>query len=85
MRGYVHSVHNVQSLHYLEKPNWLKLPNLGSYLFGGGERDRTVDLGVANAALSQLSYTPTVEHLDRSRQNAPESIRGRVLKGPTSR
>ena len=26
--------------------------------FGGPERDRTVDLRVANAALSQLSYKP---------------------------
>jgi len=26
--GYVHSVHNVQSVHYLDKSNWLKLPNL---------------------------------------------------------
>ncbi len=26
--------------------------------FGGGERDRTDDLLVANQALSQLSYTP---------------------------
>ena len=25
---------------------------------GGGERDRTADLYVANVALSQLSYTP---------------------------
>ena len=27
-------------------------------LFGGDEGDRTPDLSVANAALSQLSYTP---------------------------
>ena len=27
-------------------------------LFGGGEGDRTPDLSVANAALSQLSYAP---------------------------
>jgi hypothetical protein len=26
--------------------------------FGGREGDRTLDLGVANAALSQLSYSP---------------------------
>ena len=29
-----------------------------SYLFGGGERDRTDDLLLAKQALSQLSYTP---------------------------
>jgi hypothetical protein len=29
-----------------------------SMVFGGGERDRTDDLLVANQALSQLSYTP---------------------------
>ena len=28
------------------------------YVSGGGERDRTDDLLVANQALSQLSYTP---------------------------
>ena len=28
--------------------------------FGGGKRDRTDDLRVANASLSQLSYTPTI-------------------------
>ena len=30
----------------------------------GGERIRTVDLCVANAALYQLSYTPQVQSLD---------------------
>jgi hypothetical protein len=28
---------------------------------GGVEGDRTLDLGIANAALSQLSYHPTEE------------------------
>ena len=28
-------------------------------MFGGARRDRTVDLLVANEALSQLSYSPT--------------------------
>ena len=28
------------------------------YIFGGREGDRTPDLRIANAALSQLSYTP---------------------------
>jgi hypothetical protein len=27
---------------------------------GGDEGDRTPDLGIANAALSQLSYIPTI-------------------------
>ena len=32
------------------------------FLSGGGvEGDRTLDLGIANAALSQLSYHPTEE------------------------
>jgi hypothetical protein len=31
--------------------------------FGGDEGARTPDLGVANAALSQLSYIPTIECL----------------------
>lgn len=30
----------------------------GIDLFGGSEEDRTLDLGIANAALSQLSYRP---------------------------
>ena len=30
LRGCVHSVHNVHSVHYLDKFNWLQLPNLGS-------------------------------------------------------
>ncbi len=29
--------------------------------FGGAERDRTVDLCVANASLSQLSYSPMMQ------------------------
>ena len=29
-------------------------------IFGGAERDRTADLLVANEALSQLSYSPTL-------------------------
>jgi hypothetical protein len=29
-----------------------------NYLFGGAEGDRTPDLRIANAALSQLSYGP---------------------------
>jgi hypothetical protein len=28
--GEVHSVHNVHAVHYLDKSNWLELPNLGS-------------------------------------------------------
>lgn len=30
------------------------------HVFGGDEEDRTPDLGIANAALSQLSYTPNL-------------------------
>lgn len=33
--------------------------NIGGLVFGGDEGDRTPDLCIANAALSQLSYTPT--------------------------
>ena len=29
-----------------------------AFLYGGADRDRTDGLGVANAALSQLSYCP---------------------------
>jgi hypothetical protein len=53
-----------------EKPchNDMALQLLPTFLFkyfsGGGERDRTDDLLVANQALSQLSYTPdlTIEY-----------------------
>jgi hypothetical protein len=30
--------------------------------FGGGEEDRTPDLRIANATLSQLSYSPEKGH-----------------------
>ena len=30
---------------------------------GGDEEDRTPDLGIANAALSQLSYVPTINRM----------------------
>jgi hypothetical protein len=33
-------------------------------LFGGDERDRTAGLLLARQALSQLSYTPTIEALE---------------------
>jgi hypothetical protein len=33
---------------------------MGWRVFGGAERDRTAGLLVANEALSQLSYSPTV-------------------------
>ena len=36
---------------------WILLDLIG-WGAGGGERDRTADLYVANVALSQLSYTP---------------------------
>ncbi len=32
---------------------------------GGAEEDRTLDLRIANAALSQLSYGPTLEKTPR--------------------
>ena len=44
-----------------------KTPNLltGRAWNGGGgdEEDRTPDLGIANAALSQLSYVPTIKRM----------------------
>jgi len=42
-----------------------RLTNKGWALNGGGdEEDRTPDLRIANATLSQLSYVPTVHHRD---------------------
>ena len=47
----------------LENQGIIKNPrmdeNIGGLVFGGDEGDRTPDLCIANAALSQLSYTPT--------------------------
>ena len=43
---------------------------------GGGERDRTDDLLVANQALSQLSYTPRLAPLN------PEPPRPKFNGGP---
>ena len=36
-------------------------PGFSEINFGGDEGARTPDLGIANAALSQLSYIPTIE------------------------
>ena len=38
---------------------WTSLDFFG-YVYGGDEEDRTPDLRIANATLSQLSYVPTV-------------------------
>ena len=37
-----------------------RLRTVGFLKDGGDEEDRTPDLGIANAALSQLSYVPTI-------------------------
>ena len=48
------------------KPPFLKIGNRGSCESDGGdEGDRTPDLSVANAALSQLSYTPIAGWLSK--------------------
>ncbi len=38
---------------------------------GGDEGDRTPDLGIANAALSQLSYIPDSYELNRNEPAVP--------------
>ncbi len=40
--------------------NPLMHTNISGSDFGGDEEDRTPDLCIANAALSQLSYTPEI-------------------------
>ena len=50
-------------------------------LIGGDDRDRTDDLSVANAALSQLSYIPT-ETLYLTRLAAPGQFKKPVFSGP---
>ena len=46
--------HSLRWLTPIKNPRFLV-----GFLFGGGDRDRTGDLIVANDALSQLSYTPS--------------------------
>ncbi len=55
---------HIKSLFYLLKQTKTKrIPFTGILfvLIGGGNRDRTDDLQIANLSLSQLSYTPTAQ------------------------
>jgi hypothetical protein len=46
---------------------------------GGAEGDRTLDLRIANATLSQLSYRPTIEAAQSSiRSQAGQTVRRRT-------
>ena len=47
------------------------------FAYGGEEEDRTPDLRIANATLSQLSYPPTVFN---STQNGPVCATGYVIE-----
>ena len=47
---------------------------------GGAEGDRTLDLGIANAALSQLSYGPTGRPLISRAPGARQLSAGQKLK-----
>ena len=49
----------------------------GFFMGGGEEENRTPDLVIANDALSQLSYPPMVEILDRT--NGPFAWRQQNL------
>ena len=42
-----------------------------AHTFSGAEGIRTPDLGIANAALSQLSYRPAIDGGRRPRRNLP--------------
>ena len=42
-------------------------------MIGGDEGDRTLDLRIANATLSQLSYRPTAKHPAKSRSSQTAS------------
>ena len=48
---------------------------MASRLFGGDGEDRTLDLCVANAALSQLSYAPTLEKKRSGDHFSPPAFR----------
>ena len=52
---------------------------------GGGERDRTDDLLVANQALSQLSYTPDSHLLTQNPLEPEEMVGLGRFELPTSR
>ena len=49
---------------------------------GGDEEDRTPDLRIANAALSQLSYIPTISVYSISKSCLLESARARRKCSP---
>ncbi len=50
---------------------------------GGGERDRTDDLLVANQALSQLSYTPMTPARYLFTESGRRMLHGNAAPGPT--
>ena len=58
------------------------LPDYLKHVFGGEEEDRTRDLRIANAALSQLSYPPQRRRDSISYRLAYQSHR--VLSGSES-
>ncbi len=49
-------------------------------IFGGAERDRTAGLLVANEALSQLSYSPTIG--EKQQKNKIDFNSGKEIRKP---
>jgi hypothetical protein len=49
---------SVESSIHDNSPNKKTTKKTVAFLFGGDEEDRTLDLRIANATLSQLSYIP---------------------------
>src|SRR5690349_17385842 len=65
----------------LTKKGLRQVPQAFNFL-GGAERDRTVDLCVANASLSQLSYSPKIDlflyRKDKPKQRKNYPLSGRI-------
>src|SRR3569623_912656 len=59
-----------------KKPRWLIAPGLLSGSDGGAEEDRTPDLRIANATLSQLSYRPSEADYSLVSSGAGRAFRG---------
>ncbi len=48
------SAHSVHSVHCLEKPNWLQLPNLGSWIFQPIIEERALILDLVHRSLRNI-------------------------------
>ena len=75
--GEVHSVHNVHSVHYLDKSNWLKLPNPGSGIPSSRRKERQDASCAPERWRGELRIVPRV---NPSKGNARQTPRTRKLE-----